>query len=390
MRGRSFGLADIALGHLRRRKGRSLILALGLLVGTITITSVSATTEGLRADINRKMDEFGANIVVTPDSADLVLNYGGVIVAGVSSQVEELREEDAAAIRTIRRKENINLVAPKLLGLVDVEGRKGTLMGVRFRDELDIRRWWGWRGRAPQEPEEVLLGSEAARRLGKDVGSGLRVGGRDLQVAAVLDPTGTPDDALVYADLAVAQGILGKPGEISLIEVSAWCSNCPVETIVLEIADKLPHARVSAIKQAVASKLSTLEVVSRFATGLSLVVLLVGGLMVMITMLASVSERTREIGVFRAIGFRQEHIIEIIMTEALAISLASGIGGFTAGTLLAGIVAERLAESAVPVPWSPVLALEVMGLALAMGMAGSLYPAWRAARLDPVTALRAL
>src|SRR3990170_8010403 len=142
MRKRSFGLGDIALGHLRRRKARTLILAVGLLVGTITVTSVSATTEGLRADINRKMDEFGANIVVTPDSADLLLNYGGMVVSGVSSQIEELKEEDAATIRTIRRKENINLVAPKLLGLVDIEGRRGTLMGVRFRDELDIRRWW--------------------------------------------------------------------------------------------------------------------------------------------------------------------------------------------------------------------------------------------------------
>ncbi len=352
MRKRSFGLGDIALGHLRRRKARTLILALGLLVGSITVTSVSATTEGLRADINRKMDEFGANIVVTPDSADLLLNYGGVVVSGVSSQIEELKEEDAAAIRTIRRKENINLVAPKLLGLVDIEGRRGTLMGVRFPAELDMRRWWDWRGQAPENAEEVLLGSESARRLGKEVGSTVLVAGRSLQVSAILEPTGTPDDGLVYADLALAQGILGKAGRVSLIEVSAWCSNCPVETIVLEIAEKLPHARVNAIKQAVAGKLSTLEVVSRFAMALSMVVLLVGGLMVMITMLASISERTREIGVFRAIGFRREHVIQIIMTETFAISLASGALGFTAGTLLAGLVAGRIAESAVPVSWT--------------------------------------
>src|SRR3990172_5277558 len=336
MRKNSFGLGDIALGHLRRRKARTLILALGLLVGTVTITSVSATTEGLRADINRKMDEFGANIVVTPDSADLLLNYGGVVVSGVSSQIEELKEEDAAAIRTIRRKENIKLVTPKLLGLAEVEGRRAMLMGVRFPDELYIRRWWDWRGRAPGTPEEVLLGSEASRQFGRDVGDPLSIGDRRLQVAAVLEPTGTADDTLVYTDLALAQSILGKPGKVSLIEVSAWCSNCPVETIVMEISDKLPHARVNAIKQAVAGKLSTLEVISRFAMGLSLVVLLVGGLMVMITMLASISERTQEIGVFRAIGFRREHIVQIILTEALAISLASGVTGFFAGTLLAG------------------------------------------------------
>src|SRR3972149_4833844 len=106
MRKKSFGLGDTPLGHLRRRKARTLILALGLLVGTVTITSVSATTEALRADINRKMDEFGANIVVTPDSADLLLSYGGVVVSWGSSPGEGLKEEDAGAIRSIRRTEN--------------------------------------------------------------------------------------------------------------------------------------------------------------------------------------------------------------------------------------------------------------------------------------------
>ncbi|MDP2728041.1 MAG: ABC transporter permease, partial [Dehalococcoidia bacterium] len=302
MRRNSFGLGDIAIGHLRRRKARTLILALGLLLGTITVTSVSATIQGLRADINRKMDEFGANIVVTPDSADLLLNYGGLVVSGVSSQIAELQEEDAAAIRTIRRKENINLVAPKLLGLAEIEGRRAALMGVRFPQEVDIRRWWDWRGQVPGTPDDVLLGSEVARQLGKEVGDPLHIAGQQLRVAAVLEPTGTQDDNLVYTDLGLAQGILGKPGKLSLIEVSAWCSNCPIEIIVLEIAEKLPHARVNAVKQAVVSKLSTLEVISRFALALSLVVLLVGGLMVMITMMASINERVREIGVFRAIG----------------------------------------------------------------------------------------
>lgn len=386
----TFGLGSIALGHLRRRKARTLILALGLLVGTVTITAVSATIAGLREDINRKMDEFGANIVITPDSADLLLNYGGMTVSGVSSQVEELKEEDAATIRTIRRKENINLVAPKLLGLTEIDGRKGMLIGVRFPTELDIRQWWSWRGHAPAAPDEVLLGSEVSRRLGKTVGGQVHVAGQPLSVAAVLDPTGTSDDNLVYSDLAFAQGVLGKPGKLSLIEVSAWCSNCPVETIVLEISDKLPNARVNAIKQAVASKLSTLEAISRFAMALSFVVMLVGGLMVMLTMLASINERTREIGVFRAIGFRREHIMQVIMTEAFAISLASGVAGFILGTGMAGLMAGHIAESAVPISWDPFLAMEVMGLALAMGLIGGLYPAWRAARLDPVTALRSL
>ncbi|MDP2660098.1 MAG: ABC transporter permease [Dehalococcoidia bacterium] len=387
---RSFSLRHIALGHLKRRKARTVILAIGLLVGTVAFTSVSAINEGMRADIGRKMDEFGANMVVTPDSADLLLSYGGTVVSGVTSQVVELTEEDAAAIRTIRYKENINLVAPKLLGLAEVDGRRAMIMGVRFRDEVGMRQWWDWRGTIPDNAGHVLLGSEASHQLRKDVGDSLMVSGRQLEVASVLEPTGTQDDSLVYTELGLAQDILGKPGKLSLVEVSAWCAQCPVETLVIQIAEKLPNARVNAVKQAVASKLATLDVVSRFALILSLAVLLVGGLMVMITMLASINERIREIGVFRAIGFRRGHIMQIVLIEAFAISLASGIVGFLFGTLVAGLLAGRIAEASVPVPWDPFLAMEAVGLAVVMGMAGGFYPAWRASRLDPVTALRAL
>jgi len=387
---RSFSLRHIALGHLKRRKARTLILALGLLVGTIAFTSVSAINEGMRADIDRKMDEFGANMVVTPDSADLLLSYGGTVVSGVTSQMVELTEGDAAAIRTIRFKENINLVAPKLLGLAEVDGRRAMIMGVRFRDEVGMRQWWEWRGTVPVHAGQVLLGSEASHLLRKDVGDLLTVSGRQVEVASVLEPTGTQDDSLVYTELGLAQEILGKPAKLSLIEVSAWCSECPVETLVIQIAEKLPNARVNAVKQSVASKLATLDIISRFALILSLAVLLVGGLMVLITMLASINERIREIGVFRAIGFRRGHIMQIMLIEAFVVSLASGILGFLAGTLVAGLMAGRIAEASVPVPWDPFLAMEAVGLAVVMGMAGGFYPAWRASRLDPVTALRSL
>ncbi|MDO8690858.1 MAG: ABC transporter permease, partial [Dehalococcoidia bacterium] len=93
---------------------------------------------------------------------------------------------------------------------------------------------------------------------------------------------------------------------------------------------------------------------------------------------------------FRAIGFRRGHIMQVILIEAFVISLGSGILGFLFGTLVAGLLAGRIAEASVPVPWDPFLAMEAVGLAVVMGMAGGFYPAWRASRLDPVTALRAL
>jgi len=112
-------LSTIALNNLRRRRGKAVLLVLGLAVGVATVVSMLAITQALKADTERKIDQFGANILVVPRSDDLALSYGGVAV-GVSSAVQELSADDAAAIRTIKNAENVSTVAPKLLGAVEV------------------------------------------------------------------------------------------------------------------------------------------------------------------------------------------------------------------------------------------------------------------------------
>ncbi len=126
-------LSTISLNNLRRRRGKAALLVLGLAVGVATVVSMLAITTALRADTERKIDQFGANILVVPRSDDLALSYGGVAV-GVGSAVEELSAEDVASIRTIKNSENISTVAPKLLGagwplLADL-GK----LGIDFKD----------------------------------------------------------------------------------------------------------------------------------------------------------------------------------------------------------------------------------------------------------------
>ncbi len=386
----SMGLKDIAFCNLKRRKVKNIFLTFGLLVGVSVVVALFATVATMQADINRKMDEYGANMVIVPDAVDLFLSYGGMAISSVSSPVNELTEEDAAKIWTIRNKENINIVAPKLLGLTEVEGKRGILLGVNFQDELRIRPWWLWRGKAPVASNEVMLGNEAARKLDKDVGDKVNVNGRPLLVTTVLESTGTQEDDYVYTDLHEAQLILGKPGKVSIIEVSAWCASCPIANIVLQTSLKLPHARVTAVKQAIATKADVLQVLERFALAMSLVVLLVGSLIVLNTMMAAVHERTGEIGILRAVGFRRSHVMLIILQEVAVLSLISGLLGFALGTFLAKVMAEVVAHTVVQVQWDPVLGLAALGLALAVGGLGGLYPAWQASRLDPVTALRSL
>ncbi len=382
-------LSNISLNNLRRRRGKALMLVVGLAVGVSTVVSILAITEALKADTAKKIDQYGANILVVPRSDDLALSYGGVAV-GVSTAVQELSAQEIASIRTIKNAENISTVAPKLLGAVEVAGTRALLVGVDFPEELRLKKWWNWEGTKPERPDQLILGQEAAQRLQAMPGSSLDILGRQFTVAAVLNPIGNQEDGLIYADLGVTQEMLGKPGKVSLVEVSALCSTCPIEQIVEQIGEKLPEAKVTALAQAMKSREQTVEQLTNFSLAISGVVLLVGGLVVLTTMMSSVNERTREIGIFRAVGFRKSHVVRIILMEALLLSLVSGLVGWVIGSMGSFLMADKVARLEVGVTWDPLLAGGAVGLALLVGLAGSLYPALRASALDPAEALRSI
>jgi putative ABC transport system permease protein len=107
-------------------------------------------------------------------------------------------------------------------------------------------------------------------------------------------------------------------------------------------------------------------------------------------MLGAVAERRQEIGLFRALGFRQRHVMRIILSEAALVSLMAGAVGWLAGMGAATVLAPRLVNTSTAVGWNPWLAAGAMVGALLIGSLGSLYPAISAARLDPTTALRSL
>jgi putative ABC transport system permease protein len=386
-------LRDIAVNNLRRRKMRAIFVLAGLLIGVTTVVTLLTLVNAMKNDINHKLEMYGANILIVPKTENLSLTYGGLSLGGVSFEMQEIKEEELEKIRDIKNAANVAAVGPMVLGPVQVNDQRVLLAGVDFQAFQVLRPWWNVKGKIPED-DEVILGAEAARVLGITTAGKFAMNGREFAVSGVLEATGSQDDGLVFAPITVAQALLGKDGRISMAEVAALCSGCPIEEMVRQISEVLPGANVMGIQQVVKGRMETLNQFQKFSYGVSALVLFVGSLMVLVTMMGSVRERTMEIGIFRAMGFRRSHVMRIIFYEAGIIAGVAGILGyvlgFTATRTLIPLFTESHQGHGVAVPFDPIMAGIAFVLAISIGLAASIYPALMASRLDPNEALRAL
>lgn len=383
-------LHNISFNNLKRRKGKVIFLVLGLLIGISTIVTLLSITESMTRDIEDRLDRFGANIVMVPRSENLNLSYGGITVGGVNYEMVEFEEADIPRIHTIENKKNLGAVAPKVLGATEVQGRNVLLMGVDFKVELPLKTWWHLKGAAPADVNELIVGSEAAAALQLEVGKEIELAGREFTVSGILESTGATEDGIIIGDLHAIQQVLGKEGKVSMVEIAAFCRDCPITEMVLQIAEVFPNAKVTALKQAVMSKMQSIEMFKTFSYGIAGLVIFIGSLLVFVTMMGSVNERTREIGIFRAIGFRRGHVMQIILLEAIVVGFIGGFLGFASGNTIAWAVIPLVSPDGSFAGINMPLGLVAVLLAISLSLLASLYPAHKGSKLDPSEALRAL
>lgn len=383
-------LEHIVFHNLRRRKGRAIFLVVGLLIGVATVVTLLSLTDALGRRAQHEMENFGANIIITPRSDELTLNYGGVQLGGVNLVSREIEQASLVNIDDIPNRRNVATIGPKVLGAVEVDGQRVMMMGVDPRAEFKLKRWWSIAGRKIEKGRELLVGDAVVKRFDLTMGDTLQIDGHDYTVVGLLAKTGSQDDQLLITPLPVAQSVLGKEGRLSMVEIAALCHDCPVDDMVNQLQTALPGTAVQAVQQVVKTRMHALGQFRLFAWGVAVTVVIIGALLVFVTMMGAISERTREIGIFRAIGYRRRHVLHLVLVEAAVVSALGGVLGYLTGVSATLAALPLLEGGNASWQWNPGLAIVSVVAAILVGLIASLQPALRASRLEPSEALRAL
>jgi putative ABC transport system permease protein len=234
---------------------------------------------------------------------------------------------------------------------------------------------------------QVVIGKLVSEELNKTVGDKIKLADEEFEIVGIYE-SGDPSYNTVMAPIGDLQEIMDEEGQISMIYVYAE-NNASVDAITNKINDSYGEelttvTSASDLKQ-MAEMLDMLDV---FKWGISLLAIVIGGIGIINTMIMSVYERTREIGVLRAVGWRKSRILTMILGESLVLTISSAF----IGTVLIVSILEILSWLGYLSVFSPIFTWEVIAqgfaVAIVVGLIGGIYPAYRASKLPPTEALR--
>lgn len=237
----------------------------------------------------------------------------------------------------------------------------------------------------------LLAGAAVAERLKLTPGQAILLNGEQFHVEGVLQSTGSDDDNVLFAHMAQAQKLFHAPDAASFIEVAALCSGCPIEDIVDELSASLPGQDIRALRQVVAQRMYSISFAQNMALVVTVVILFSACVMVVMSMLVSVNERRKEIGLLRAVGFSRRAVFFVFAAEALVIGFLAGTTGYAAGYFAGSKVLVAMQIEAAAYPAFSFAALFGYGLmASALAVLAAAFPACKAARANPAEALTSL
>ena len=431
---------------LRRRTRRLLITVLAVTTGASLAAALLGISLDITGQMGRELRAYGANILASPAGGDLRLEIGGVPVR-VSGERVLLDENELVKLKTIFWRHNVMGFAPYLTALAQVNGQTVAVTGTWFEKSLTLPKgaairtgfaktqdasvettfrtgvkiiapWWQVQGAWVQDDDwgSAMVGAGLARRMGWQIGDEITATVEDraarFRIVGLVSTGGYEEDQ-VFAALPAAQALLGlsrgadrvqisalvepdsnlrpdlrgqDPSEMTPEQYATWYCSPIMGAVITQIKEVLPNTDVRPIRQISQAEVDFLGKVGLLMTLLTVTALGGSALAVMTAMTASVMERRAEIGLMKAIGADDGHIVLIFLSEAALIGLAGGAAGYLLGLGLAQGLARTVFSVSGDVP--PVVLPITLLLALVVALLGSAVPVRQAVRFEPVLLLR--
>ncbi len=395
-------LLRLASSRLGTGKMRAALTMLGVVIGVASVVALVSVAQGATKGISDRLQSLGTNL--------LTVNAGSVTTGftrGAAGAATTLTLDDAAAISQLN---GVQAVEPELsttkLVIAGTLNESPTVIGTT-PGYPTVRAYSMWVGTFLSQASidnnlrVAVIGATTADNLGLDgssIGSTISIGGLPFELIGIMQPKGgtgfnNPDDE-VLIPVSTARELFVGTNSVRSVGVSAASAD-QIDTVSGEITALLEQRHgitngvddfsITTQAQLLGTVSGVSDVLTILLAGIASISLLVGGIGIMNIMLVSVRERTREIGIRKAIGARGRDILSQFLVEALFLSLAGGLIGIAVGVLASFGIGIYAGWGFI---FNPATVLVAVGFSLVVGIVFGVWPASQAARLDPVVALR--
>ncbi|MEM0473543.1 MAG: ABC transporter permease [Candidatus Aenigmatarchaeota archaeon] len=374
---------EIALKNIWRQKTRSALTIVGIMIGISAIVALGSISEGLKVILEENLQQASGMITVIQKSDR------SFFVALSTSRISEATAEEISKVNGVKQTTNVIMSSAYIDNQNSFSQPDIFFIGIQPEDiEMFISTNIRYEGELLNEGDtnEAVLGETIANKLGVDIGDTVTFKDYEFTVKAILEKTGdTSTDSGIIVPIDIARTVLDRDDYTMVIALPDDIDD--VGEVAKNIEENVDGVTAITTEQFAKQISNIIDQISFFTVGIAAISAIVGGLGVMNTMIMSVMERRKEIGVLKAIGATRTFVIKQIIVESALLSIIGGLLGVGIG-YLGSFSISYLSEGLAFAQVTTNLVINALSFALFLGVIGGLYPAIMASNLDPIEALR--